>query len=218
MILPEAKDYKRIGDGDTGPNTGGMGAVSPVVFANASFMKRVEEEVVKPTIAGLHKDNIDYKGFIFVGIMNVGGTPYVIEYNARMGDPETQAVMPRIKNDFVELLVACAKGELKGKHVEQADHFAVTLALVSGGYPGDYEKGKVIDGLTPAKKALVFHAGTKHLNGNVLTDGGRVLAISGKGNTLEEARKQAYDAAAEINWDGLYFRKDIGLDLLNYKG
>lgn len=218
VILPEAKDYKRIGDGDTGPNTGGMGAVSPVVFANASFMKRVEEEVVKPTIAGLHKDNIDYKGFIFVGIMNVGGTPYVIEYNARMGDPETQAVMPRIKNDFVELLVACAKGELKGKHVEQADHFAVTLALVSGGYPGDYEKGKVIDGLAPAKKALVFHAGTKHLNGNVLTDGGRVLAISGKGNTLEEARKQAYDAAAEINWDGLYFRKDIGLDLLNYKG
>lgn len=218
VILPEAKDYKRIGDGDTGPNTGGMGAVSPVVFANASFMKRVEEEVVKPTIAGLHKDNIDYKGFIFVGIMNVGGTPYVIEYNARMGDPETQAVMPRIKNDFVELLVACAKGELKGKRVEQADQYAVTLALVSGGYPGDYEKGKVINGLTPAKKALVFHAGTKHLNGNVMTDGGRVLAISGKGNTLEEARKQAYDAAAEINWDGLYFRKDIGLDLLNYKG
>lgn len=218
VILPEAKDYKRIGDGDTGPNTGGMGAVSPVVFANASFMKRVEEEVVKPTIAGLHKDNIDYKGFIFVGIMNVGGTPYVIEYNARMGDPETQAVMPRIKNDFVELLVACAKGELKGKHVEQADHYAVTLALVSGGYPGDYEKGKVINGLAPAKKALVFHAGTKHLNGNVMTDGGRVLAISGKGNTLEEARKQAYEAAAEINWDGLYFRKDIGLDLLNYKG
>lgn len=218
VILPEAKDYKRIGEGDTGPNTGGMGAVSPVVFANDSFMKRVDEEVVKPTIAGLQKDNIEYKGFIFVGIMNVGGTPYVIEYNARMGDPETQAVMPRIKNDFVELLVACAKGELKGKHVEKEEHFAVTLALVSGGYPGDYEKGKVIGGLSPAKKALVFHAGTKHHNGNVLTDGGRVLAISGKGNTLEEARKQAYDAASEINWDGLYFRKDIGLDLLNYKG
>lgn len=218
VILPEAKDYKRIGEGDTGPNTGGMGAVSPVVFANATFMKRVEEEVVKPTIAGLHQDNIDYKGFIFVGIMNVGGTPYVIEYNARMGDPETQAVMPRIKNDLVELLVACAKGELKGKQVEQADHYAVTLALVSGGYPGDYEKGKVINGLSPAKNALVFHAGTKHLNGSVLTDGGRVLAISGNGKTLEEARKQAYDAAAEINWEGLYFRKDIGLDLLNYKG
>lgn len=218
VMLPEAKDYKRIGDGDTGPNTGGMGAVSPVVFANASFMKRVEDEVVKPTIAGLHKDNIDYKGFIFVGLMNVGGTPYVIEYNARMGDPETQAVMPRIKSDFVELLVSAAKGELGGKKIETEEEYAVTIALVSGGYPGDYEKNKTIGGLSKEKKALVFHAGTKSQDGSVLTDGGRVLAISGKGATLAEAREKAYETAAQISWDGLYFRKDIGLDLLNYKG
>jgi len=218
VILPEAKDYKRIGDGDTGPNTGGMGAVSPVIFANASFMKRVEEEVVKPTIDGLHKDNIDYKGFIFVGLMNVGGTPFVIEYNARMGDPETQAVMPRIKSDFVELLVWAAKGELAGKTIETEDEYAVTIALVSGGYPGDYEKNKLIGGLSEEKKAFVFHAGTRSQDGNVLTDGGRVLAISGKGATLAEAREKAYEAAAQISWDGLYFRKDIGLDLLNYKG
>lgn len=218
VILPEAKDYKRIGDGDTGPNTGGMGAVSPVVFANASFMKRVEDEVVKPTIEGLHKDNIDYKGFIFVGLMNVGGTPYVIEYNARMGDPETQAVMPRIKSDFVELLTWAARGELGGKTIETENEFAVTIALVSGGYPGDYEKNKTIGGLADEKKAFVFHAGTRSQGSNVVTDGGRVLAISGKGATLAEAREKAYEAAAQISWDGLYFRKDIGLDLLNYKG
>jgi phosphoribosylamine--glycine ligase len=218
VILPEAKDYKRIGEGDTGPNTGGMGAVSPVVFANVPFMKRVEEEVVKPTIAGLHKEGINYKGFIFVGLMNVGGTPYVIEYNARMGDPETQAVMPRIKSDFVELLVAAAKGEMKNKSIEIADHFAVTISLVSGGYPGDYEKGKEINGLAHADHAMVFHAGTKKKEGAVITDGGRVLAISGKGNTLPEAREKAYAAASRIRWEGQYFRRDIGLDLLNYKG
>lgn len=218
VILPEAKDYKRIGDGDTGPNTGGMGAVSPVIFANAAFMKRVEEEVVKPTIAGLHKDKIDYKGFIFVGLMNVGGTPFVIEYNARMGDPETQVVMPRIKSDFVEFLVAAAKGELKGMSIETIDDYAVTIALVSGGYPGDYEKNKTIGGLSNEKRALVFHAGTRSQDDKVVTDGGRVLAISGKGATLAEAREKAYEAAAQISWDGLYFRKDIGLDLLNFKG
>ncbi len=187
VILPEAKDYKRIGDGDTGPNTGGMGAVSPVVFANAAFMKSVEDDVVKPTIEGLRKENIDYKGFIFVGIMNVGNTPYVIEYNARMGDPETQVVMPRIKSDFVELLAAAAKGDLKNKTIEIEDHHAVTIALVSGGYPGDYEKGKVIEGLENNpdsyrdRKGIVFHAGTKKTNEKILTDGGRVLAVSGKG-------------------------------------
>jgi phosphoribosylamine--glycine ligase len=218
VILPEAKDYKRIGDGDTGPNTGGMGAVSPVVFANASFMKRVDTEVVKPTIDALHKEGIEYKGFIFVGLMNVGGVPYVIEYNARMGDPETQAVMPRIKSDFVELLVAAASSGLKDKQIEIDNNHAVTIALVSGGYPGDYEKGKVIGGLRQTDHALVFHAGTRQKDQQVLTDGGRVLAVSGKGTSLEEARKQAYAAAAQIQWEGLYYRQDIGQDLLAYKG
>ena len=195
-----------------------MGAVSPVVFADAAFMKRIEDEVVKPTIAGLIHEGIDYKGFIFVGIMNVGGNPFVIEYNARMGDPETQAVMPRIKSDLVELLVASAKGEMKGKQIEIDEHHAVTIALVSGGYPGDYEKGKVIRGLEKDGKALVFHAGKKKHGEGILTDGGRVLAVSGKGNSLNEAREQAYQTAAHIEWDGLYYRKDIGQDLMNYKG
>jgi phosphoribosylamine--glycine ligase len=218
VILPEAKDYKRIGDGDTGPNTGGMGAVSPVVFATRAFMKRVEDEVVKPTIEGLQKDGIDYKGFIFVGLMNVGGTPFVIEYNARMGDPETQAVMPRIKSDFLDLLVAAASGTLKGKTIDIDEQHAVTIALVSGGYPGEYEKGKVIRGLHPDhSRALVFHAGTKQHQEHVVTEGGRVLAVSGKGNSLDEAREKAYETAGKIEWDGLYFRKDIGQDLLNYK-
>lgn len=218
VILPEAKDYKRIGDGDTGPNTGGMGAVSPVVFANANFMKRVDTEVVRPTIDALNKEGIDYKGFIFVGLMNVGGVPYVIEYNARMGDPETQAVMPRIKSDFVELLVAAASSGLKNKKIEIDEDYAVTIALVSGGYPGDYEKGKVINGLSRQDHALIFHAGTKKRDQEVLTDGGRVLAVSGKGSSLEEARKKAYATASKIQWDGLYYRQDIGQDLLAYKG
>jgi phosphoribosylamine---glycine ligase len=218
VILPEAKDYKRIGEGDLGLNTGGMGAVSPVSFANAAFMTKIEERVVKPTIFGLNEEGIDFKGFIFVGIMNVGGEPYVIEYNARMGDPETQAVMPRIKNDFVELLVAAAQGELKNKKVEIDEHHAVTVALVSGGYPGEYKTGKSIVGLEKKVEALIFHAGTKKQNNNVLTDGGRVLAITGKGNSLEEARAQVYQTAAEVYWEGLYYRKDIGQDLMNYKG
>lgn len=217
LILPEAKDYKRIGDGDTGPNTGGMGAVSPVVFASKDFMKKVEEQVVKPTIAGLNREAIEYKGFIFVGLMNVGGEPYVIEYNARMGDPETQAVMPRIKNDIVDLLVATARGELKNKKIEIDERHAVTIALVSGGYPGDFEKGKSIS-LGRESNELVFHAGTRNDNQAVVTDGGRVLAVTGRGRSLKEAREAAYARAAEIRWDGLYFRKDIGVDLMNYKG
>ena len=217
VILPEAKDYKRIGDGDVGPNTGGMGAVSPVIFADAAFMNKIEERIVKPTIVGLSKERINYKGFIFAGIMNVGGSPYVIEYNARMGDPETQAVMPRIKSDLVELLVAAAKGELRGKQIEIHDHFTVAVALVSGGYPGEYETGKIIHGLEKAQ-ATVFHAGTTKRSDHVLTHGGRVLSISGKGRSLSEARDHAYKTAAQINWEGLYFRKDIGQDLLNYKG
>ncbi|MEJ7645154.1 MAG: phosphoribosylamine--glycine ligase [Chryseolinea sp.] len=218
VLLPEAKDYKRIGDGDVGPNTGGMGAVSPVVFADVNFMTKIEELVVKPTIAGLNQEGIDYKGFIFVGIMNVGGNPFVIEYNARMGDPETQAVMPRIKSDFVELLTAAAKGELGGKKLEIDSHFAVTIALVSSGYPGSYETGKVIHGLDDEQHATVFHAGTTKQKESVLTHGGRVLTVSGKGNSLEEARAKAYKTASAIKWDGLYYRKDIGQDLLNYKG
>jgi phosphoribosylamine--glycine ligase len=217
VLLPEAKDYKRIGDGDTGPNTGGMGAVSPVVFADQAFMSKIEELVVKPTIAGLNREGIDYKGFIFVGIMNVGGNPFVIEYNARMGDPETQAVMPRIKSDFVEVLIAAAKGELKDKKLEIDEHFAVTIAMVSAGYPGEYETGKVIHGLRK-EQSIVFHAGTTNQKEVILTHGGRVLAVSGKGNSLAEARAKAYKTAGEINWEGLYYRKDIGQDLLNYKG
>lgn len=218
VILPEAKDYKRIGDGDTGPNTGGMGAVSPVIFATPSFMKKVEEQVVKPTIAGLNREAIDYKGFIFVGLMNVGGNPYVIEYNARMGDPETQAVMPRIQTDLVELFEATAKGELKNKKVQIDAHYTVTIALVSEGYPGDFQKGRSIKGLIDENKTLVFHAGTKKQQEDILTDGGRVLAVTGAGKSLEEARAAAYARAEKIRWDGMYFRKDIGIDLMNYKG
>src|SRR5690606_305593 len=187
VMLPEAKDYKRIGEGDTGPNTGGMGAVSPVNFATPAFMEKVETRIVKPTIEALHREGIDYKGFIFVGIMNVGGNPFVIEYNARMGDPETQAVLPRIQSDFVELIIATAKGELKGRHVQIDPDHAVTVALVSGGYPGSYDRGKVIRGLKADDRQLVFHAGTKDAGGNVVTDGGRVLAITGKGHSIEEA-------------------------------
>lgn len=195
-----------------------MGAVSPVVFATPDFMKKIEESIVKPTIAALNREAIDYKGFIFAGIMNVGGIPYVIEYNARMGDPETQAVMPRIKSDIVELLLATARGELKDQKIEIGDDYAVTIALVSGGYPGDYEKGKPIQGLDRKHKALVFHAGTKKTTHDLVTDGGRVLAITGTGASLDEARDAAYACASDIRWDGIYFRKDIGMDLKNYKG
>lgn len=214
IVLPEAKDYKRIGDGDTGPNTGGMGSVSPVPFADAVFMQRVEEKVVRPTIAGLKKEQIPFKGFIFVGLMNVNGEPYVIEYNTRMGDPETQSVMARIQNDFLELLLAAAKGELKNKTIAVDPNFALTIVMASDGYPDEYEKGKEISGLEEATKALVFHAGTKKQNGEVLTDGGRVLGITGKGKTLAEAQTNAYAAAEKINWEGVYYRWDIGKDLM----
>jgi len=217
IILPEAKDYKRIGEGDTGPNTGGMGAVSPVVFATADFMKKVEERVVKPTISGLQKEGIDYRGFIFIGLMNCQGNPYVIEYNARMGDPETQVVLPRIKSDIIPVLLAAAQGELKGKAIEVADETAVTVVMVSGGYPGNFEKGKVINGLTSPTEALVFQAGTKESGGRVTTDGGRVLAITGMEAGLADAREKAYHGVAKLTWEGLYFRKDIGQDLLNFQ-
>ena len=214
VILPEAKDYKRIGEGDTGPNTGGMGAVSPVVFANASFLEKVENQVVKPTIEGLRKDGIPYKGFIFIGLMNVKGDPFVIEYNVRMGDPETQAVMPRIKSDVLELLLDAGRGNLQGKKLEIDSNYAVTVVMVSGGYPNDYAKGKVIEGLAARNTATVFHAGSKKADGNVVTDGGRVLAVTGRGATLEQARKIAYEEVNQIRWDEVYFRRDIGEDLM----
>ena len=214
VILPEAKDYKRIGDGDTGPNTGGMGAVSPVVFADAAFMKKVEDQVVKPTIAGLQKENISYRGFIFVGLMNVDGDPFVIEYNARMGDPETQVVLPRIKSDLVELLLAAGKGQIKDNSLEIDPQFTVTISMVSGGYPGDYQKGKEIKGLEKTNEAIIFHAGTKRKENAILTDGGRVMSATGKGSNLAAAIKQAYEGASQLSWEGLNYRKDIGLDLL----
>jgi phosphoribosylamine---glycine ligase len=213
VLLPEAKDYKRIGDGDTGPNTGGMGSVSPVPFANAAFMQKVEEKVVKPTIAGLKKEQIPFKGFIFVGLMNVSGEPYVIEYNTRMGDPETQSVIARIQSDFLELLLAAAKGELKSKTIAVDPNCALTIVLASDGYPDKYEKGKTISGLEEATSALLFHAGTKKQNGEIVTDGGRVLGITGKGKTLAEAQANAYAGAEKINWEGVYYRWDIGNDL-----
>ncbi len=217
-ILPEAKDYKRIGDNDTGPNTGGMGAVSPVVFADAAFMKKVEEKVIKPTIAGLGKENIPYKGFVFIGLMNINGEPFVIEYNARMGDPETQVVLPRIDTDFVELLVATAKGELTSGPVPQKNEVAMTVVMVAKGYPESYEKGKVIDGLSKVKDGIVFHAGTKNNGNEVVTNGGRVLAVTGIGTSLVDASAKAYSAVSSIRWDGLYFRKDIGNDLNKWAG
>lgn len=218
VILPEAKDYKRIGEGDMGLNTGGMGAVSPVNFATSPFLQKIESQVVKPTINALKQEGIDYKGFIFVGIMNVGGNPFVIEYNARMGDPETQAVMPRIKSDFTELLLAAAKGELKGKNIEIHPQYSVTVALVSAGYPEFYEKGKTIHGLDTTGDGLIFHAGTKRNMEEIVTDGGRVLSVTGSGNSLQDARTLAYNSVSRIGWEGVYFRKDIGIDLLNYKG
>ncbi len=213
VILPEAKDYKRIGDHDLGPNTGGMGSVSPVSFADKAFMKKVEEKIIRPTVNGLKKEKIDYQGFIFIGLMKVKDEPFVIEYNARMGDPETQSVLVRIKNDFVELLVACAKGELKNHTIEIDPSFAVTVVMAAGGYPETYEKGKVISGLGIVK-AQVFHAGTKNIHGQIVTDGGRVLAVTGNGKTLNDAIQDSYNSVKKINWEGAYFREDIGQDLL----
>lgn len=212
-ILGSAKDYKRIGEGDMGLNTGGMGAVSPVPFANEEFNRKVEERVVRPTIEGLQKDGIDYKGFVFFGLMNVGGDPYVIEYNVRMGDPETEVVMPRLKTDILSLFEAMAKGELEQAAFELDDRFCTTVMLVSQGYPGDYEKGKEITGVPDVKGSIVFHAGTKLADGKVVTNGGRVIAVSSFGKTMREALAQSYENVAKIHFDGMNFRRDIGFDL-----
>lgn len=215
-ILPEAKDYKRIGEGDTGPNTGGMGAVSPVVFATESFMRKVEDKVVKPTLDGLQKEGIHYVGFIFVGLMNTKSEPYVIEYNARMGDPETEVVLPRIQTDFVELLVAAADGELDKVTMQVSPQTAVTTMLVSGGYPDAYEKGKPITALDQVEEVTPFHAGTAAPNGQVVTNGGRVLALTAIANSLENAVRRSQEAARTVQFDGKQYRKDIGLDLIRY--
>ena len=212
-ILGSAKDYKRIGEGEIGLNTGGMGAVSPVPFANEEFNRKVEERVVRPTIEGLQKDGIDYKGFVFFGLMNVGGDPYVIEYNVRMGDPETEVVMPRLKTDILSLFEAMAKGELEQAAFELDDRFCTTVMLVSQGYPGDYEKGKEITGVPDVKGSIVFHAGTKLADGKVVTNGGRVIAVSSFGKTMREALAQSYENVAKIHFDGMNFRRDIGFDL-----
>ncbi len=212
-ILPSAKDYKRIGEGDTGLNTGGMGAISPVPFADQEFMNKVEERVVKPTIAGLSKDNIDYKGFIFIGLMNVKGDPFVIEYNVRMGDPETEVVIPRIKTDLVDLFEAVADQTLDSVHLEEDVQTTCTVMLVSDGYPGVYQKGKQITGVDKVKDSMIFHAGTKRDGDQVLTNGGRVLAITSYGENINEALKQSYANAQTVNFEGKYFRTDIGFDL-----
>lgn len=212
-ILPTAKDYKRIGEGDSGLNTGGMGAISPVPFADETLMNKIEERIVKPTIEGLKKDRIIYKGFIFIGLINVNNEPFVIEYNVRMGDPETEVVLPRIKSDLVEIFQALSNESLSEIKLEIDERTAATVMVVSGGYPEKYEKGKEIKGLTDVQDSIVFHAGTLEKEGNIYSNGGRVLAVTSFGATFNEATKKSYQNIEKLNFDKMYFRKDIGFDL-----
>ncbi len=215
VTLPEAKDYKRVGEGDEGPNTGGMGAVSPVPFCTPEFMRKVDEHIVRPTVEGLIKDGVDYRGFIFFGLINVGGEPMVIEYNVRMGDPETEVVMPRLRSDLVELLAAAAKGDLGGKTLEVDPQVALTVMAVSGGYPGHYEKGRLITGNLLPERSEVYHAGTKlNYEGRYETSGGRVLAVTSLAPSIAEAREKSYESLKDIAFEGMNYRRDIGLDLI----
>ena len=213
-ILPSAKDYKRIGEGDTGLNTGGMGAISPVPFADQEFLDKVEERVVKPTIDGLQKDGIDYRGFIFIGLMNVGGDPYVIEYNVRMGDPETEVVLPRITSDLYDLFEGVANQTLHEKTYEVTAKIATTVMLVSGGYPEAYEKGKEISGTDAVTDSIVYHAGTTEKNDQIITNGGRVIAVTSFGDTIQEALDISYKSIDAISFEKMNYRKDIGFDLI----
>ena len=214
VVLPEAKDYKRIGEGDTGPNTGGMGAVSPVPFANEEFMAKVHSQVIVPTMNGLKSEGIDFVGFVFFGLINVGGLPFVIEYNARMGDPETEVVIPRLENDLVEILVATAAKKLNEITIKTNPLTATTLMLVAGGYPEAYEKGLEISGLENIKEVQAFHAGTKLANGKIVTNGGRVIALTALGTSITDALAKSNAAAKQVTWQGRYYRTDIGKDLL----
>jgi phosphoribosylamine--glycine ligase len=213
-ILPTAKDYKRIGEGDTGLNTGGMGAVSPVPYVDAVLMEKIETRIVKPTIEGFQKDGIEYKGFVFIGLINVKGEPIVIEYNVRMGDPETEVVVPRLKSDLVELFLSVADQKLGDFNLEVDPRSATTVMVVSGGYPEDFEKGKVISGLENITDSIVFHAGTKLDGKNVVTNGGRVIAVTSYGDNFQEAIKKSYQNIDKLSFDKMYFRKDIGFDLI----
>lgn len=212
-ILPTAKDYKRIGEGDTGLNTGGMGAISPVPFADEELMQKIEERIVKPTVNGLQKEEIEYKGFVFIGLIKVGDEPYVIEYNVRMGDPETEVVLPRVKTDLVELFQKVAQEELSTASLEIDERSATTVMTVSGGYPEAYEKGKEITGIEIIEDSIVFHAGTKEENGKVLTNGGRVIAVTSFGKDYKEALKKSYQNVEKLHFDKMYYRKDLGKDL-----
>lgn len=217
LTLPNAKDYKRIGEADTGLNTGGMGAISPVPFADKAFMRKVDEKIVKPSIDGLHKEDIDFTGFLFIGLMKVGDEPFVVEYNVRMGDPETEVVIPRIKNDLLDVLSKTAEGKIKDVKLKFASDYAATVMLVSGGYPEAYEKGKVISGLDKVDEnpeVFICHAGTKKVNDQVLTNGGRVIAVTASANSMENALEKAYSNAERISFSEMYYRKDLGKDLV----
>ena len=214
VLLPEAKDYKRIGEDDKGPNTGGMGAVSPVNFVDDKFIKKVKREIIDKTIKGLRSENIEYKGFVFAGLMNVDGDPYVIEYNVRMGDPETQVVIPRLKNDLVDIILTCLDGKLSGASTLFLDKYCTTVILASDGYPNQYEKGKKITNISDEDESIIFHAGTQLIDDNIISNGGRVLACTGFGSNLSEALNNSYKKANEIEWEDKYFRKDIGKDLM----